>query len=77
LHKADSAAKQLIAVINEMAFNKQIKASLYNIGRMDLHGDKECVIFSYLAIPTEHEDNVKKNYSWIQFPEGGIPPRFN
>ena len=42
---ADDAAKQLIDIINVMATSKWINASLYNIGRMDLYGGKECVIF--------------------------------
>lgn len=72
---ADDAAKQLIDIINVMATNKWINASLYNIGRMNLFGGEECVIFSYLAVPTEHEEHVKTNCS-AQFPEGGVPPRF-
>ena len=76
LSEADDATKKLIIAINDIALNKRIKASLYNLGRMDLHGDKECVVFSYLAIPSEYEEDVKKNYSQIQFPEGGLPPRF-
>jgi hypothetical protein len=76
ISEADDATKKLITHINDLALDKRIKASLYNIGRMDLYGGQECVIFSYLAIPSEHEEYVKKNYGHIQFPEGGTPPRF-
>jgi hypothetical protein len=76
LSDADDATLELITQINDIALGKRIKASLYNIGRMDLYGGQECVIFSYLAIPSEHEEDVKKNYGHIQFPEGGVPPRF-
>lgn len=81
LTDVDEAAKKLITVINDMAANKWIKASLYNIGKIDLNGvdglpNGECMIVSYLAIPSEFEANVKSTYGWVQFPEGGIPPRF-
>ena len=76
LSEVDDATKKLITTVNDIAFGRRIRASLYNLGRMDLHGGKECVVFSYLAIPSEHEEDVKKNYGWIQFPEGGVPPRF-
>jgi len=76
LSEADDATKILVTTINDIALGRPIRASLYNLGRMDLHGGKECVVFSYLAIPSEHEEEVKKNYGWIQFPEGGLPPRF-
>jgi len=73
---ADSAAKKLITIINDMAASKWIKASLYNMGRMDIPGSQECMVISYVAIPSEFEDDVKTVYGWVQFPEGGLPPRF-
>lgn len=78
---ADEATKRLVTIINDMASSKWIKASLYNIGRVDLNGNDglpngECMIISYLAIPSDYEKDVKSAYGWVQFPEGGIPPRF-
>lgn len=78
---ADDAAKRLITIINDMAASKWVVASLYNIGRFDLNGangqpDGRCCIVSYLAVPAEREADVKSTYGWLQFPEGGLPPRF-
>lgn len=78
---ADDATKKLVTIINDMASSKWIWSSLYNIGRVDLNGNDglpngECMIISYLAIPSDYEKDVKSTYGWVQFPEGGVPPRF-
>ncbi len=78
---ADEAAKRLITIINDIAASKWINASLYNIGRIDLNGQDgkpngKCCIAAYLAVKADHEEDVKSVYGWVQFPEGGVPPRF-
>lgn len=80
-NKIDAATIELINNVNDMASNKFVNASLYNLGMMKLgkhdpaDPDMYCV-FSYLAVPHEHEATVKSKYSHLQFPEGGLPPRF-
>ena len=80
-HQVGVVANDIVQHTNDMASNKLITASLYNLGmfelgKLDPNDPDRVVVFSYLAVPTEHEDYVKQTYSFMQFPEGGMPPEF-
>ena len=71
---------KMISAINDMASNKQFIASLSNLGMIELFSEdpnnKKFVVFSYIAIREEHQDDVNKNYGYLQFKEGGMPQEF-
>jgi len=78
----DKARNKLIDAINDMASNKWLIASLYNLGTIELASDpldpttKRYIVFSYLAPYDEHIASVDAAYGWLQFQEGSIPPEF-
>jgi hypothetical protein len=73
---------KIINAINHMASQKWLKASLYNLGMMELASDpldpstKRFVIFSYLAVSPDHEQDVDLFAKGIEFQEGAVPPEF-
>lgn len=78
----DEARVKLINIINDMASNKWLIASLYNLGTMELANDplnpsaKKILVFSYLAVKPEFDGFVDRAYSFAEFTEGGLPPEF-
>lgn len=78
-HEVIPCIYKVIEAINNMASNKWLQASLYNLGMMELRdvdGKQSFAIFSYLAPKAEHEIDVEQAYSHIEFQEGGVPPEF-
>jgi hypothetical protein len=79
--EVDKATLKLVAAINDMANSKWVMASLYNLGMIELQRvkpqdpHKVCIV-SYLAVPYDKETDLASAYSWLQFPDGGMPPEF-
>jgi hypothetical protein len=73
---------KIVDAVNDMAKNKWLKASLYNLGMLELASDpltpstKRFVIFSYLAVDDKYQQDVDKAYGHLKFAEGGIPSEF-
>lgn len=75
-----AASLKLVDVINSLAKHNYIKASLMDLGMLELYNEdpnsKKFVIFSYLAITDEHSKEVDNIFNNYIFPEGGIPMEF-
>jgi hypothetical protein len=82
-YQINQVANELICAINDMALHQCIRASLYNLGLMEVNAssdpnvqDKRYVVYSYLAIDHTKEQFVKSNYGNLMCVEGGMPTEF-
>lgn len=73
---------KMIAAVNDMAKNKWLKASLYNLGMLELASDpltpstKKFCIFSYIVVDPKFDVDATTAYGDIEFKEGGMPPEY-
>lgn len=80
-NQVDDAAAKLIQAINDMAANKWINASMYNLGIIELgkindtDPDRVCVV-SHLAVKAEHDMDATETYGMLMFQEGGLPKEY-
>lgn len=77
------ARMKLIRAINDMAASGWLKASLCNLGSMELGTNPlfpsikdRVAVFSYVAVKHDCEGHVENTYANYMFPEGGLPPEF-
>lgn len=79
----DKARRKVINIVNDMAASGWLKASLCNLGSMELAVNpmfpsikNRVAVFSYVAIKHDCERYVKDLYGNAMFKEGGMPPEF-
>lgn len=81
-HQVIPGVNRMIDAINSMAKNKWLKASMYNLGMMELQNEdpsvqtKRFVIFSYLVVDPQYDIDVVNQFGNLLFQEGGLPPEF-
>lgn len=77
----DKARRKVINIVNDMAASGWLKASLCNLGSMELGTNpmfpsikNRVAVFSYVAVKHDHEGDVKNLYGNAMFKEGAMPP---